>query len=103
VTIPLDASGLNFRAEPGLGRGARAFYSVKQLKTAFQVGLGPKFFLRGLQDLCPRPPSNVRGRAWRGPASKCSSIRRRREGAAGDWLGFGGERGRGRVGGIRWG
>jgi hypothetical protein len=30
------------RAGPGLGRAARAFYSVKQLKTAFRDGLGPK-------------------------------------------------------------
>jgi hypothetical protein len=44
MTIPLDASGLNFRAGPGLGRAARAFYSVKQLKTAFRTGLGPKKF-----------------------------------------------------------
>jgi hypothetical protein len=30
------------RVGPGLGRSARAFYSVKQLKTAFLAGLGPK-------------------------------------------------------------
>jgi hypothetical protein len=41
MTIPLDASGLNFRVGPGLGRAARAFYSVKQLKTVFRTGLGP--------------------------------------------------------------
>jgi hypothetical protein len=79
MTIPLDASGLNFRAELGLGRPARAFYSVKQLKTVFRAGFGPNFFCR-LQDLSPRPSSKVRGRAWRGsgqragPGSKCSSI-----------------------------
>jgi hypothetical protein len=28
----------------GLGRAARAFYSVKQLKTSFQAGIGPIFF-----------------------------------------------------------
>jgi hypothetical protein len=67
MTIPLDASGLNFRAGPGLGRAARVFYSVKQLKTAFRAGLGTKK-IRGLQDLCPRPSSKVRGRAWRGPS-----------------------------------
>jgi hypothetical protein len=39
------------RAGPGLGRAARAFYSVKQLKTAFRVGLGPKFFLRASRSL----------------------------------------------------
>jgi hypothetical protein len=48
MTIPLDAAGLNFRAGPGLGRAARAFYSVKQLKTAFRVGLGQKNFSRAL-------------------------------------------------------
>jgi hypothetical protein len=46
MPIPLDPSGLNFlgraRAGPGLGRAVRAFYSVKQLKTAFRAGLGPK-------------------------------------------------------------
>jgi hypothetical protein len=84
MTIPLDPSGLNFRAglEPGLGLGgvARAFYSVKQLKTAFGPGSGQKNFCR-LQDLCPHPSSKVRGWAWRGPGlgwvrpgSKCSSI-----------------------------
>jgi hypothetical protein len=29
-------------AGPGLGWASRVFYSVKQLKTAFRVGLGPK-------------------------------------------------------------
>jgi hypothetical protein len=78
MTIPLDASGLNFWV--GLGRPTCAFYSVKQLKTAFRAGLGPKK-IRGLQDLCPRPPSKVCGRAWRGPSpgraepgSECSGI-----------------------------
>jgi hypothetical protein len=79
MTIPLDVSGLNFRAGLGLGQATRVFYSVKQLKTTFRVGLGPKKF-RGLQDLCPRKSSKVRGRAWRGtgqragPDSKCSGI-----------------------------
>jgi hypothetical protein len=54
------------RAGPGLGRAARVFYSVKQIKTTFRAGHGPKK-IRGLQDLCPRPSSKVRGRAWRGP------------------------------------
>jgi hypothetical protein len=45
MTIPLDASGLNFRAGLRLGRAARVFYSVKQLKIAFWAGLGPKKFL----------------------------------------------------------
>jgi hypothetical protein len=44
MTIPLDVSGLNFWAGPGLGRAARAFYSVKQLKTTFRAGLGSKQF-----------------------------------------------------------
>jgi hypothetical protein len=66
MTILLDVSGLNFQTGPELGRAARAFYSVKQLKTAFRAGLGTKK-IRGLQDLCPRPASKVRGRAWRGP------------------------------------
>jgi hypothetical protein len=34
------------RSGPGLGRAARAFYSVKQLKTTFRAGLEPKFFSR---------------------------------------------------------
>jgi hypothetical protein len=42
--LPSHASGLNFRAGLGLGRAARAFYSVKQLKIAFRVGLGLKKF-----------------------------------------------------------
>jgi hypothetical protein len=49
MTIPLDTSGLNFRAGPGLGQAAHVFYSVKQLKTAFQVGLGPKKFFAGFK------------------------------------------------------
>jgi hypothetical protein len=54
MTIPLDASDLNFRAGPGLGRAARTFYSVKQLKTAFRAGLGPKRILRASKSL-PTP------------------------------------------------
>jgi hypothetical protein len=42
MPILLDASGLNFRVGLGLGRAARAFYSVKQLKTTFRAGLGQK-------------------------------------------------------------
>jgi hypothetical protein len=47
MTIPLNASSLNFWAGlgPGLGLGGPpAFYSVKQLKTAFWAELGPIFF-----------------------------------------------------------
>jgi hypothetical protein len=44
MTIPLDASGLNFRARLGLGRAARTFYSVKSLKTTFRAGLRSRFF-----------------------------------------------------------
>jgi hypothetical protein len=50
------------RAGPGLG-GPPAHFSVKQLKTAFRTGLGPKK-IHGLQDLCTRRSSKVRGRAW---------------------------------------
>jgi hypothetical protein len=74
MTIPLDASGLNFRARPGLGRAARTFYSVKQLKQHFGPGSGQKIF-RELQDLCPRPSSKVRGRARRGPSLRVGSGR----------------------------
>jgi hypothetical protein len=42
MTIPLDASGLNFRAGLRLGRAARVFYSVKQLKIAFWPVSGQK-------------------------------------------------------------
>jgi hypothetical protein len=42
------------RAGPGLGRTARAFYSVKQLKTAFRAGLGPKKISRASRSL-PTP------------------------------------------------
>jgi hypothetical protein len=90
MTIPLDAPGLNFRAVPGLGRAARTFYSVKQLKIAFRAGLGPIFFFCGLQDLCPRPPSMFRGRVGPGPGSKCLGIEERegtraRRGEVGGW------------------
>jgi hypothetical protein len=44
MTIPLDVSGLNFRAEPRLGWPARTFYSVKQLKIAFRPASGQFFF-----------------------------------------------------------
>jgi hypothetical protein len=54
MIIPLDASALNFRAGPGLGRAARAFYNVKQLKTAFRAGLGPKKISRASRSL-PTP------------------------------------------------
>jgi hypothetical protein len=37
------------RARPGLGRAARAFYSVKQIKTAFRAGLGPKKIFAGFK------------------------------------------------------
>jgi hypothetical protein len=49
MTIPLEASSLNFQAGLGLGRAARAFYRVKQLKTAFRVGLRPKKFFAGFK------------------------------------------------------
>jgi hypothetical protein len=34
---------------PGLGRVACVFYSVKQLKTPFRIGLGPKNFFAGFK------------------------------------------------------
>jgi hypothetical protein len=37
------------RAVPGLGRAARVFYSVQQLKTAFRAGLGPKNIFVGFK------------------------------------------------------
>jgi hypothetical protein len=37
------------QARPGLGRATRVFYSVKQLKTAFQVGLMPKKIFTGFK------------------------------------------------------
>jgi hypothetical protein len=49
MTILLGVSGLNFQAGTGLGRAARAFYRVKQLKTAFRAGLGPKNFFAGFK------------------------------------------------------
>jgi hypothetical protein len=56
------------RAGPRLGRVARAFYSVKQLKNSISGrARAKKKKIRGLQDLCPRPSNKVRGRAWRGP------------------------------------
>jgi hypothetical protein len=42
MTVPWDVSELSFQAGPELGRAAREFYSVKQLKTTFQAGLEPK-------------------------------------------------------------
>jgi hypothetical protein len=71
MTIPLDASGLNFRA--GLGRAAHVFYSVKQLKTTFRVGLGPKKFFAGFKiSAHVRPVRFVGGPGQRaGPGSKC--------------------------------
>jgi hypothetical protein len=61
-----DVSGPSFRAGPGLRQATRVFYSVKQLKNTFRAELEQKKFRR-LQDLYPRPSSNVRGRAGPGP------------------------------------
>jgi hypothetical protein len=49
MTIPWDASGLSFRAEPGLGWAACIFL-VKIAKNSISDRLGPKKF-RGLQDI----------------------------------------------------
>jgi hypothetical protein len=74
MTIPLYASGLNFWAGPGLGRAARAFYSVKQLKTAFRVGLGQKNFAGFKISARAHPERFVggpgAGRARSGPAGR---------------------------------
>jgi hypothetical protein len=83
MTIPLDASGLNFWV--GLGRATCAFYSVKQLKTTFRAGLGPKKKFAGFKiSAHARPVRFVGGpgvgRARAGPAgraepgSECSGI-----------------------------
>jgi hypothetical protein len=78
---PTGRVGLQFsgraQAEPGLGRATRVFYSVKQLRTTFRVGLGQKKF-REIQDLYPHPSSKIRGGPGSGrasgPGSKCSGI-----------------------------
>jgi hypothetical protein len=73
MTIPLDVSGLDFRA--GLGRAARAFYSVKQLKTAFRAGLGSKNNFAGFKiSAHARPVGSWAGLAQVGSGSKCSGI-----------------------------
>jgi hypothetical protein len=87
MIIPLDASALNFRAGPGLGRAARAFYNVKQLKTAFRA---KKNFTGFKISTHARPvrfaggPGAGRARArpagWVGPGSKCSVIGGRKVG-----------------------
>jgi hypothetical protein len=74
MIIPLDASGLNFRAGPGLGWAASAFYSVRQLKTAFRAGLGSKKIFSRPSRSMPTPSGKVCGWDWRGPGSKCSGI-----------------------------
>jgi hypothetical protein len=65
------------RAGPGLGRAAPVFYSVKQLKTAFRAGLGPKKNFAGFKISAHALPVKFVGgpgadRA--GPDSKCSGI-----------------------------
>jgi hypothetical protein len=74
MIIPLDTSGLNFRA--GLGRAARAFYSVKQLKTAFRAGLEPNFFAGFKISAHARPVrfAGGPGAGRAGSGSKCSGI-----------------------------
>jgi hypothetical protein len=64
------------RAGPGLGRAARAFYSVKQLKTTFRTGLGSKKTAGFKISTHTRPVKSVGGSdADRtGPDSKCSGI-----------------------------
>jgi hypothetical protein len=77
MTIPLHASGLNFRARLGLGRVARPFYSVKQLKTTFRAGLGPKKVFAGFKTSAHARPVSFVGGSGAGrveTGSKCSSI-----------------------------
>jgi hypothetical protein len=64
------------RAGPGLGRAARVFYSVKQIKTTFRAGHGPKKFAGFKISAHARPVRFVGGPgAGRvGPGSKCSGI-----------------------------
>jgi hypothetical protein len=73
------------RAGPGLGRAAHAFYSVKQLKTEFQAGVGPKIFFTGFKITTHARPVRFVGRHGVGraqagpvgrvsPGSKCSGI-----------------------------
>jgi hypothetical protein len=64
MTIPLDASSLNFRSGLELGRAARVFYSVKQLKTVFRARLGQKKFSRASRYL----PTPVQYGSWAGLA-----------------------------------
>jgi hypothetical protein len=63
------------RAGPELGRAARTFYSVKQLKTAFRAGLGSKKKFTGFKiSAHTRPVRFVcgpgAGRAWAGSAGR---------------------------------
>jgi hypothetical protein len=55
------------RVGPGLGRDAHALYSVKQLKTAFRAGLGPKLFFAGFNISAHARPVRFVGGPWRGP------------------------------------
>jgi hypothetical protein len=57
------------RAGPGLGRAARTFYSVKQLKTAFRAGLGPKKFFAGFKISAHARPVRLMGGPGAGRAS----------------------------------
>jgi hypothetical protein len=59
--LPTGRVGPQFsgRARAGPERAACAFYSVKQLKTAFWVRLGPKTFSQALRSL-PTPVQPVR-------------------------------------------
>jgi hypothetical protein len=53
---------------PRPGRAARAFYSVKQLKTVFRTGIGPKKFFADFKISAHARPVRFLARAWRGRA-----------------------------------
>jgi hypothetical protein len=73
------------RAGPGLWQAAHAFYSVKQLKTTFRAGVGPKKIFAGFKITAHARPVRFVGRHGMGraqarpagrvsPGSKCSGI-----------------------------
>jgi hypothetical protein len=65
MTIPLDSSGLIFRAglRPGPGLGRRHILQCKTTKNSISGCARVKKFVCGLQDLYPRMASKFRGRA----------------------------------------
>jgi hypothetical protein len=57
------------RAGPRLRQAARAFYSVKELKTSFRIRIGPKKIFRGLKISAHARPVKFMGGLDRGWAS----------------------------------